>query len=166
MKKILILFITLNLSAQVSKVEPPFWWEGMKNSSLMITLYGDNLHQYDVNSDSINIFDVIRLDNPNYLFIYVDMASLVAEDYTLTLEHPSKPTIEIPYELKSRRDGSALRQGYDSSDFIYLIMPDRFANGDPTNDSHPDLNEQADRSDPWGRHGGDLQGIIDHLDYI
>ena len=124
MKKILILFMTLNLSAQVTKVEPPFWWEGMKNPSLMITLYGDNLHQYDVNSDGINIVDVIRLDNPNYLFVYVDLTSLIAGDYTLNLEHPNKSKIEIPYQLKSRRDGSALRQGYDSSDFIYLIMPD------------------------------------------
>ena len=62
MKKILVLFMTLNLSAQVTKVEPPFWWEGMKNPSLMITLYGDNLHQYDVNSDSIKIVDVVRLN--------------------------------------------------------------------------------------------------------
>jgi glycosidase len=72
----------------------------------------------------------------------------------------------MAYELKQRRGDSALRKGYDSSDFIYLIMPDRFANGDATNDSHPDLHEQANRNDPWGRHGGDLQGIIDNLDYI
>ena len=166
MKKILILFITLQLSAQITKVEPPFWWEGMKNSSLMITLYGDNLHEYDVNSESINVIDVVRLDNPNYLFVYLDLHTLSADDYALVLKHPTKPTIELSYELKSRQAGSALRQGYDSTDFIYLIMPDRFANGDPTNDSDPDLNEQANRNDPWGRHGGDLQGIIDHLDYI
>ena len=119
----------------------------------MITLYGDNLHQYDVNSDSIKIVDVVRLNNPNYLFVYVDLAPLSADNYTLTLVHPNKSEIEIPYELKSRSDGSALRLGYDSSDFLYLIMPDRFANGDPTNDSHPDLKEQANRNDPWGRHG-------------
>ena len=84
----------------------------------------------------------------------------------MVLEHSQKESIQIPYELMERREGSALRKGYDSSDFIYLIMPDRFANGDPTNDSHPDLHEQSNRKDPWGRHGGDLQGIIDHLDYI
>ena len=107
--------MTLNLSAQVTKVEPPFWWEGMKNPSLMITLYGDNLHQYDVNSDSIKIVDVVRLNNPNYLFVYVDLAPLSADNYTLTLVHPNKSEIEIPYELKSRSDGSALRLGYDLS---------------------------------------------------
>ena len=166
MKKILFLFLSLSISAQITKVEPPFWWEGMKNSSLMITLYGDNLTDYSVHSADLNLTDVVRLANPNYLFVYADLTSSKAGDYTLVLEHPSKPSIKMAYELKQRRGDSALRKGYDSSDFIYLIMPDRFANGDATNDSHPDLHEQANRDDPWGRHGGDLQGIIDHLDYI
>jgi glycosidase len=166
MKKILFLFLSLSISAQITKVEPPFWWEGMKNSSLMITLYGDNLTDYSVHSADLNLTDVVRLANPNYLFVYADLTSSKAGDYTLVLEHPSKPSIKMAYELKQRRGDSALRKGYDSSDFIYLIMPDRFANGDATNDSHPDLHEQANRNDPWGRHGGDLQGIIDNLDYI
>ncbi len=166
MKKILFLFLSLSISAQITKVEPPFWWEGMKNSSLMITLYGDNLADYSVHSTDLNLTDVVRLANPNYLFVYADLTSSKAGDYALVLEHPSKPSIKMAYELKQRRGDSALRKGYDSSDFIYLIMPDRFANGDATNDSHPDLHEQANRDDPWGRHGGDLQGIIDHLDYI
>jgi glycosidase len=166
MKKILFLFLSLSISAQIKKVEPPFWWEGMKNSSLMITLYGDNLTDYSVHSADLNLTDVVRLANPNYLFVYADLTSSKAGDYTLVLEHPTKPSIKMAYELKQRRGDSALRKGYDSSDFIYLIMPDRFANGDATNDSHPDLHEQANRNDPWGRHGGDLQGIIDNLDYI
>ncbi len=166
MKKILFLFLSLSISAQITKVEPPFWWEGMKNSSLMITLYGDNLTDYSVHSADLNLTDVVRLANPNYLFVYADLTSSKAGDYTLVLEHPSKPSIKMAYELKQRRGDSALRKGYDSSDFIYLIMPDRFANGDATNDSHPDLHEQANRNDPWARHGGDLQGIIDNLDYI
>jgi glycosidase len=132
----------------------------------MITLYGDNLTDYSVHSADLNLTDVVRLANPNYLFVYADLTSSKAGDYTLVLEHPSKPSIKMAYELKQRRGDSALRKGYDSSDFIYLIMPDRFANGDATNDSHPDLHEQANRNDPWGRHGGDLQGIIDNLDYI
>ena len=166
MKKILFLFLSLSISAQITKVEPPFWWEGMKNSSLMITLYGDNLTDYSVHSADLNLTDVVRLANPNYLFVYADLTSSKAGDYTLVLEHPTKPSIKMAYELKQRRGDSALRKGYDSSDFIYLIMPDRFANGDATNDSHPDLHEQANRNDPWARHGGDLQGIIDNLDYI
>ena len=100
MKKNTYSFMTLKLSAQITKVEPPFWWEGMKNSSLMITLYGDNLHEYDVNSESINVIDVVRLDNPNYLFVYLDLHTLAADDYALAMEHPNKPTIELSYELK------------------------------------------------------------------
>lgn len=166
MKKLALLFVCLNLSAQVSKVEPPMWWSGMHNTNVMVTLYGENLADYAVASNDLTINDVVRLENKNYLFVYLDFAAAKPGTYQLVLEHSQKESIQIPYELMERREGSALRKGYDSSDFIYLIMPDRFANGDPTNDSHPDLHEQSNRKDPWGRHGGDLQGIIDHLDYI
>ena len=166
MKKLALLFVCLNLSAQVSKVEPPMWWSGMHNTNVMVTLYGENLADYAVASNDLTITDVVRLENNNYLFVYLDFAAAKPGTYQLVLEHSQKESIQIPYELMERREGSALRKGYDSSDFIYLIMPDRFANGDPTNDSHPDLHEQSNRKDPWGRHGGDLQGIIDHLDYI
>jgi glycosidase len=166
MKKLALLFVCLNLSAQVSKVEPPMWWSGMHNTNVMVTLYGENLADYAVASNDLTITDVVRLENKNYLFVYLDFAAAKPGTYQLVLEHSQKESIQIPYELMERREGSALRKGYDSSDFIYLIMPDRFANGDPTNDSHPDLHEQSNRKDLWGRHGGDLQGIIDHLDYI
>ena len=166
MKKLALLFVCLNLSAQVSKVEPPMWWSGMHNNNVMVTLYGENLADYAVASNDLTITDVVRLENKNYLFVYLDFAAAKPGTYQLVLEHSQKESIQIPYELMERREGSALRKGYDSSDFIYLIMPDRFANADPTNDSHPDLHEQSNRKDPWGRHGGDLQGIIDHLDYI
>ena len=166
MKKVLFLVVSFSLAAQVTKVEPPFWWEGMHNTSLMLTLYGDNLAQYEVSSRDLNITDVVRLESKNYLFIYLDVKDTNAGTYQLKLKHKRKDSITVSYTLNSRREGSAERKGYDSSDFIYLIMPDRFANGDPSNDAHPDLYEQPNREDPWGRHGGDLQGIIDHLDYI
>ena len=166
MNKFILLFISLNLSAQAIKVEPPFWWEDMHNSSLMITLYGDDLANYDVKSKSLKITDVVRLESNNYLFVYVDLSSTNAGEYNLTLQHKTKKSITVPYSLKDRRVDSAMREGYNSSDFIYLIMPDRFANGNPSNDAHPKLADKPNRDDPWARHGGDLQGIIDHLDYI
>lgn len=166
MNKFILLFISLNLSAQAIKVEPPFWWEDMHNSSLMITLYGDDLATYDVKSKSLKITDVVRLESNNYLFVYVDLSSTNAGEYNLTLQHKTKKSITVPYSLKDRRVDSAMREGYNSSDFIYLIMPDRFANGNPSNDAHPKLADKPNRDDPWARHGGDLQGIIDHLDYI
>lgn len=166
MYKFILLFISLTLSAQITKVEPPFWWEDMHNSSLMITLYGDELAAYDVTSKNLNITNVVRLESENYLFVYVDLANTNAGDYNLILQHKIKKPITVPYTIKEREVGSHLRKGYNSSDFIYLIMPDRFANGDPSNDAHPELTDKPNRADPWARHGGDLQGIIDHLDYI
>ena len=166
MKKLVLLFVCLNLTAQVSKVEPPIWWSGMHNTNLMLTLYGDDLAEYEVTSNNLTITDVVRLESKNYLFVYLDLASTKPGSYQLVLEHSQKASIQIPYELMERREGSAERKGYDSSDFIYLIMPDRFANGDPSNDAHPELLDKPNRKDPWARHGGDLQGIIDHLDYI
>ena len=139
MKKLVLLFVCLNLTAQVSKVEPPIWWSGMHNTNLMLTLYGDDLAEYEVTSNNLTITDVVRLESKNYLFVYLDLASTKPGSYQLVLEHSQKASIQIPYELMERREGSAERKGYDSSDFIYLIMPDRFANGDPSNDSHPEL---------------------------
>ena len=166
MKKILFLLISFSLAAQVSKVEPPFWWEGMHDTSLMLTLYGDDLAHYELSSRDLNISEVVRLENEKYLFVYLDLENTKSGTYELQLKQKGKKTITVPYTLKARREGSSERKGYDSSDFIYLIMPDRFANGDPSNDAHPDLADKPNRQDPWGRHGGDLQGIIDHLDYI
>ena len=166
MKKLVLLFVCLNLSAQVSKVEPPMWWSGMHHTNLMLTLYGDDLAEYEVASNNLTITDVVRLESKNYLFVYLDLVTTKPGNYQLVLEHSQKASIQIPYELMERREGSAERKGYDSSDFIYLIMPDRFANGDPSNDAHPELLDKPNRKDPWARHGGDLQGIIDHLDYI
>jgi len=166
MKNILLLFISITLYAQVPKVEPPFWWEGMQDSSLMLTLYGENVADYQVSSADLALAKVVRLESNNYLFVYIDLTDTKAGTYQLTLQCEGKADIQLAYTLYTRRKGSSLRKGFDSSDFIYLIMPDRFSNGDPTNDSHPDLLDKANRKDPWARHGGDLQGIINHLDYI
>jgi glycosidase len=132
----------------------------------MITLYGDNISDYFVSSKNIKIVKTVSLENPNYLFVYVDTENVKAGNYEIKLSNQSKPKHIIDYKIKKRKKGSSLREGYNSSDFIYLIMPDRFANGDTSNDSHPKLYDKHDRSEPYGRHGGDLQGIIDNLDYI
>ncbi len=170
MKKFVFFLIWVGLSqltyGQVQKVEPPFWWEGMKDGTLMITLYGDDLSSYTITSENLNISKVVHLESPNYAFVYLDLTNTTAGLHELTLHHDTKPAISVPYEIHTRRAGSAMRKGFDSSDFIYLIMPDRFANGDPNNDAHPDLADKPNRDDPWARHGGDLQGIIDKLDYI
>ena len=170
MKKFVFFLIWVGLSqltyGQVQKVEPPFWWEGMKDATLMITLYGDDLSSYTITSENLTVSKVVHLESPNYAFVYLDLTNTTVGLHELTLHHDTKPAISVPYEIHTRRAGSAMRKGFDSSDFIYLIMPDRFANGDPNNDAHSDLADKPNRNDPWARHGGDLQGIIDNLDYI
>ena len=168
MKHIIILmglFTFFNAHAQIERVEPPFWWEGMHYAEIQILLYGKNIAQYRVESD-LPISNVLKTENPNYLFVTVDTKDKKAGNYSISLWQKKKQVGSVSYELKARREGSAYRKSFDSSDMIYLIMPDRFANGNPNNDSHPALTDKLNRSAADGRHGGDIQVIINHLDYI
>lgn len=149
-------------------IEPRFWWSEMEHDEVEVMFHGANIAQYDeVNSD-FTILNVRKTDNPNYLFVTFDM-SIEPNRYKINLckEGCDKgDTIPVVYDLLERQKNSKERKGFDSSDAIYLIMPDRFANGDPSNDSVEGLAEKANRDFKGGRHGGDIQGIIDHLDYI
>ncbi|MFK8287546.1 glycoside hydrolase family 13 protein [Capnocytophaga canimorsus] len=169
MKKVIFfLFFTLGLSsiyAQIQRVEPPFWWTDMRHSQLQIMLYGKEIAQFSVVSE-LPIVNITKTENPNYIFVTVDTQNKSEGKYKISLLNKNKKVKSIDYELKKRREGSALRKGFDSSDMVYLLMPDRFANGNPKNDSQKHLNEKANRELSGGRHGGDIQGIIDHLDYI
>ena len=168
MKYIVILmglFSFFNMQAQIERVEPPFWWEGMQYAEVQILLYGKNIAQYRVESD-LPITNVLKTENPNYLFVTIDTKGKKAGNYSISLLQKNKKVANVAYELKHRREGSALRKGFDSSDVIYLLMSDRFANGNPNNNSHSALTDKLNREASDGRHGGDIQGIIDHLDYI
>jgi len=148
-------------------MEPPFWFAGMQNPELQILFYGKNIAQnYVTVSNKIVITNVQKTENPNYIFVTIDTKNLAAQDFTFSFSKNRKVAFTKNYSLKQRRANSALRKGYDASDMIYLIMPDRFANGNPNNDSTPDTNEKAKRENPGGRHGGDIEGIIKNLDYI
>src|SRR5690606_7550220 len=105
-------------------------------------------------------------ENPNYLFVTIDTKGVPASEVTFEFTKNKKKAFSQKYEFRSRREGAALRKGFDSSDVVYLLMPDRFANGNPANDNSEDTTEKADRSNPGGRHGGDIDGIIQNLDYI
>lgn len=160
-------YLTLltKMNAQIQKIEPPFWWADMKNTELQIMLYGNKIANFSVESD-LPITNITKTENPNYLFLTVNTKNKSEGNYKITLINQKRKLKTINYELKKRRDKSALRKGFDSSDVIYLLMPDRFANGNPNNDSHKELNEKANRNLPGGRHGGDIQGIIKQLNYI
>ncbi len=169
MKKlsIIILFISFQLSAQVQKIEPEFWWSGMKNTELQLLVYGKNISDLQPEfSDEITIKEVLKVENPNYLFITVETKNIRPKKVKISFKKGKKTVQSFDYEFKERKQNSAQRKGFDSSDVIYLLMPDRFANGNPNNDSTQNTTEKANRSIDGGRHGGDIQGIIDHLDYI
>ncbi|QOW08852.1 alpha-amlyase [Kaistella flava (ex Peng et al. 2021)] len=153
--------------AQIQKVEPAFWWHGMKNPDLQILVYGKDISKYQVElSDNIKIKDLTKTENPNYVFITVNTDEVQKSSFKINFKNGKKTVDSYTYELKNRKPGSADRNSFSSKDVMYLIMPDRFANGDPSNDSQPNLTEKANRNLPSGRHGGDLRGIINNLDYL
>ncbi|WP_299234733.1 glycoside hydrolase family 13 protein [uncultured Bacteroides sp.] len=154
--------------AVIKKVAPTFWWAGMKNSELQVLLYGDDISSSEVSISSKNIYlkEIVRQSNSNYLIIYLDLNDAKAQKFDIILKNGRKVT-KVPYELKERtRKGSDI-EGFTSSDVLYLIMPDRFANGNPENDVVPGMLEnKVDRNEQYARHGGDFKGISEHLDYI
>lgn len=167
MKKLFFfLLISTSVFAQADRVEPPFWWSNMNHPELQIMFYGKNIAQNDVTaSNGITIKSIQKTENPNYVFVTIDTKNTAAQDFVFTFKNKNK-SFTHNYSLKSRKENSALRKGFDSSDVIYLIMSDRFANGNPNNDSTNETTEKADRNNKNGRHGGDIEGIIKNLDYI
>lgn len=154
-------------SMEVDLVHPSSWWVGMKNTSLQVMLHGENLagSQVTLSSDKIKIDEIVNLENPNYLILYLDVSKAEPEKFTIELRK-GKEKKSIPYELKARNN-ELKAQGFTSEDVLYLIMPDRFANGNPSNDVVKGMREgKVDRANPSARHGGDIQGIRNHLDYI
>ncbi len=170
MKQLFFLFSILfsfSSFAQIERVEPPFWWSDMHQENLQIMFYGKDIAQFEVTaSKEVLIENVLTTENSNYLFVTIKTKDLPTGSYTFNFSKKGTKGFSKAYELKERREGSAFRKGFDASDVMYLIMPDRFANGDANNDSNPNLADKADRTNPGGRHGGDIQGIINHLDYI
>jgi glycosidase len=154
---------------QEARVEPPFWWIGMKNPVVQVLIYDNQISRARVSVDypGVQLKDIHRVENPNYLFVDLEIQSYAkAGNFDITLEKEGSSK-NYTYELRNRREGSADRQGVDAGDFIYLIMPDRFANGDPSNDSFDDMNQWGvHREKALFRHGGDLIGVMEHLDYL
>jgi neopullulanase len=153
--------------APIDHVDPPFWWTGMRDHRLQLMVHGPAIADLEpaIAYPGVRIAAVTRVANRNYLFIDLDIGpdtkpGDVAIDFRGA--HPTRHT----YRLLARAAGSAERNGFGKGDAIYQLMPDRFANGDTKNDSVPGLADKLDRKLGHGRHGGDIQGIIDHLDYI
>ncbi len=151
------------------RVEPPFWWIGMKDPIVQVLIHDTNISNAKVSIDypGVQLKDIHRVENPNYLFIDLEIQSYAkAGTFEITLQKDGESKA-YDYELRNRRENSADRQGVDASDFIYLIMPDRFANGDPSNDSFDDMHQWGvNRGKTFFRHGGDLIGVMENLDYL
>ena len=154
--------------SRVERVEPLSWWTGMK-TPLQLLVRGENISSCDVRMEGgkgISVSAVHKADSPNYLFVDVEISQNAAPGtYWIVFDNGSE-IFKYPYEIAARCEGSAERKSFTTGDMIYLIMPDRFANGDPSNDATDDTAEKPARDEFFGRHGGDIQGIIDHLGYI
>jgi len=139
----------------------------MKESSLQLMVHAPEIGNYTVhiNSSEVALIKLTKADSPNYLFIDLDVINTPAGGFTLVFKNDEKE-IRVPYELRERSHAGQI-MGFDSSDVIYLITPDRFANGKPDNDIVNGMKEtRLDRTHDYARHGGDIQGITKHLDYI
>ena len=153
----------------IRHLDPPGWWIGMHNPQLMLMINGPKISDLtpSINYKGVSVTTVTRTENPDYLFVFLKISKDADPGkFPVKFSKNGKVVLTADYELKQRKAGSAARKGFSQQDEIYLLMPDRFANGDTTNDSVKELAEKVNRKDPNGRHGGDIQGIIDHLDYL
>jgi len=169
-------FITLYSQTDSIKCYPTNWWTGMKWNRVQIMVHGDKIAEkfpmIKMGPDGVklatgvSLTKIERVENPNYVFLDLIIAATAKPG---KFSFPFLKDINLQYELKSRRAGrgKGYAQGVTSKDFIYLIMPDRFSNGDQSNDRFADMRDTGlNRSNPLRRHGGDLKGIINHLDYF
>ncbi len=178
MKQFLLLLLLLNLGFQteakkkaeiiVHRVEPLSWWTEMAQSELQIMLYGKDIASAEVsiNYPGVNLFRKEKTGNQNYLFLYLNISSQTQPGVFNIQISKNKITQIVPYELKKRKEKSALRKSFDESDAIYLLMPDRFANGNLDNDSVTGYHQAVHREVPGARHGGDIEGVISKIPYL
>ena len=171
MKKLALLFIliTTSIQAQIQRIEPANWWVGMKLNQITLLVYGNNIQDLEPTTkyEGVSIVKTEKVENPNYLFVTINIApDTKVGKAKIDFKKKGKTFITKDFPLLARENNSAFRESFSNKDVILLIMPDRFANGNPKNDNLPGSLEKANRADESGRHGGDIQGIINNLDYI
>ncbi len=165
---ILLLPSILLLQAQQLKVEPAFWWSGMQEPELQLMIHGEGIASYtpSVTSNDVTIKESVRLSSPNYQIIYLNLTQSKAQQFDIVFTNGEKQ-LSYQYELKERNPKRKNIDTFNSSDVLYLIMPDRFANGNPENDQIPmHMPYKVVRTVSDARHGGDLKGISNRLDYL
>ena len=153
---------------QIDRVEPPHWWAGMKSKHLELMLHAPDISMAKptLSYPGVKLMGTYVSDNPNYLWLKLDLSPQVKPGVVnITLRHGQDST-QLRYELQARDKGSAAREGFSSADVVLNLMPDRFANGDPSNDNQPGFEDKANRLSMQSRHGGDIAGIVKSLDHI
>ncbi len=154
---------------ETPKVEPPFWWTGMKVTELQLMVHAEGIAYTAprIVYPGVQLTGVSKTGNPDYLFLDLRIGEdAVPGKFRIDFDRDEDVRYTYEYELNERENLSAERIGFGPEDVILLAMPDRFSNGDPANDDMPGMLEKADRNNRDGRHGGDLKGVSDHLDYI
>ena len=165
---LILCVMTIRAAVKVDRIDPANWFVGMKNTSLQLMVYGENIRQADVTTDydGVKIDSIVRLDSPNYLLVYLNLEGVKPGEMTLNFKN-GKAVKKVKYELKAREKRGEERMGFTNADVLYMLMPDRFADGNPDNNDIKGMNPyKTDRSQPSLRHGGDLEGIRHHLDYF
>lgn len=167
---LLLLVPVLSMAQNIERVEPPFWWVHMQNTQLQIMIYGENIGflKPAVTYAGVSISRTVQVENLNYLFVYMNIQpNTIPGNFSIDLkDEKGSVKCSYKYELRQRDEGAAQREGYNNSDVLYLLTPDRFSNGNPENDAVATMLELPDRENKGGRHGGDIQGIINSLDYL
>ena len=158
----------LTFAGPIDRVEPPFWWTGFKHTELQVMIHGHGTAAFDVSVDhpGVTLDRVERVESENYLFVYLDIGVDTEPGIVDIVLENDEFRVAHSYELKEKNPDPAHTKGFSPADVIYLITPDRFANGDPSNDTIEGLGDDLNRDDDYGRHGGDLAGIEESLDYI
>jgi len=162
---LMLLWMKSSIAITITRVEPANWWVGMKNHELQIMVYGPDISKSKlfINYPGIKVKEVAKTDNPNYLFIYLDISAATRPGNVPIRFVDGQDKYTYRYPLLARDDKSGAL-GFNASDVLYLITPDRFSNGNPGNDDLDSV--KVNRQSPNARHGGDLQGVADHLDYL
>ena len=166
--------VSLKLAAQTGYTcYPSNWWTGMKWNKVQVMIHGDAIANaaggFTVKYPGVKLEKINKVENINYVFLDLNISPAAKPGIVNIKVNRAASSFDIPFELKARRKGQGAdyAQGVTSKDFIYLIMPDRFSNGDPSNDKVPGMRDQSlNRDTVFNRHGGDLKGIQDHLDYF
>jgi len=158
------------VKATIDRIEPTDWYVGLKNPSLQLMVYGKNINsttQVVTDYAGVTIDSLVHLDSPNYLLVYMNLRNAQPGTMTLTFITEKKKKLKANFELKAREMAGEKRQGFDISDVLYLLMPDRFAQSANHNAQMEGLRPyREDRTAPSLRHGGDLEGLRQHLDYF